>query len=433
MRPVGRRSLLIGSAGLALAACSGGGDDADPKASSGPKIHRPEEGNAVSAEDAAALRDRLNEAFRSGDVDQLVDLVDSEDYSREDVRSRWSRRFENFERLGFVEGEWFVGVPGGRTRNASGGSVEYSGGLVFAYQVKGSDAQPVVETYSSDFRKESEDAPLELLHLGEPQESYDPAFWDVAEIDAIETKHAWIAFRKGDAATAARVKGQIESGAAQAFDLMPRPKGVSKVFYALTWPEIDGELWGGVAVGDARAHAYYHSFVDPNALAKGQEKPADTKGLPQGTGRVGMHQDSLASDTERTACHEAIHILANQWLSAGGAPQWASEGLATWGERTAGGVMGEYGGRIRSAFGRFAAMYEKDPFDVDFYAKDQDVRFDNYLCSAAIFACLEDTKGRAAVFDTAQEFYSSSTGASDDPTVDRTQQIMARTRKWLRA
>ena len=431
MGQLDRRSLLIGSAGLALAACTKGASESDPEASSGPKIHRPEEGNAVTADDAAALRDRLNEAFRSGDADQLVELIDPEDFALDDVRKRWSRRFENFDRLGFVKGEWFVGVPGGRTRNAAGGAVEYSGSLVFAHRVEGADAQPVVETYASKFRKASEDAPLELMHLGEPTEHYDPAFWDVADIDAIETKHARIAFRKGDAATAARVKGQIESGAAKAFDLMPRPKGVSKVFYALTWPGIDGRLWGGVAVGDARAHAYYHSFVDPSALAKGQEKPTDTKGLPKGTGRVGMHQDSLDSDTERTACHEAIHILANQWLTSGGAPQWASEGLATWGDRGAGRVMQEYGGQIRSAFGRFAAMYEKDPFDVDFYAKNQDVRWENYLCSAAIFACLEDTKGRSAVFDTAQEFYSSSTGASDDPTVDRTQQIMARTRTWL--
>src|SRR5690606_2287467 len=131
------------------------------------------------------------------------------------------------------------------TRNAAGGAVEYDGDLVFAHQVEGCDAQQVVESYRATFRKKSEDAPLELLHLGDAEATFDPSIWDVAAVDVIETKHAWIVFREQDAARAKAFSGRIEAGARRAFDLMPRPKGVDKVFYTLTWPKIDGKLYGG--------------------------------------------------------------------------------------------------------------------------------------------------------------------------------------------
>lgn len=433
MNALDRRTLLVGSAGLLVASCSSGGSSPGGEATKGPKIHRPNAGNSVTQADVAGLRDQLNRAFASGDVEQLLQVVKGEDYALDDVRKRWSRRFENFGRLGFIDGEWYVGVPGGRTRNAAGGSVEYDGDLVFAHQVRGADGQQVVETYRAAFRKTDEKAPLELMRIGEPEESYDPSFWDVADIDAIETKHTYLAFRTKDAATAKRIAGTIEAGAKRAFDLMPRPKGVDKVFYALTWPQIDGKLWGGVAVGDADAHAYYHPFVDPEELAKGQKKAASAKGLPKGTGRVGMHQSSLArSDFEGVACHEAVHVLANQWIQPGAKATWAAEGLATWGDNGSAGLLRRDGGRIRGHFGRFVDVATKGA--EGFYDDDQDVRYNNYVCSAAVFAYLESERGRSAVFDEAEHYYGDPGQEGADGGLDkRTRKLFQDTRAWLSA
>jgi hypothetical protein len=432
MGSLDRRTLLVGSAGLFLAACSSGEGTPDATSTKGPKIFRPEAGNTVTPDDAKALADRLNRAFATGDVEKLLGVIDGEDYALEDVRERWSRRFDNFERLGFVEGQWYVGVPGGRTRNGAGGLVEYSGDLVFAHQVEGADGQQVVETYGADFRKAKEGAPLQLLRIGEPEESYDPSFWDVADIDAIETKHTYLAFRTKDAATAKRISAAVERGAARAFDLMPRPKGVDKVFYALTWPSVDGKLWGGVAVGEADAHAYYHPFVDPQALAKGQKTPSGAKGLPLGTGRVGMHQSSLSRpDFEDVCCHEGVHVLANQWLAGGGAPTWVAEGLAAWGERGTRRLLAEEGGRVRGHFARFVDTVPKG--SDAFYSKDPATRYANYVTAASVFAYLDAERGRSSVFDEAEHYYGTGASASEAQVDGRTRDLLAATRRWLGA
>ncbi len=329
-----RRTLLIGSAGLFLAGCSGGSDPKKAKPTSkGPNIVKPRTGNVVTEADLKDLTGRLNAAVKSGDIKQLMQVVDSEDFARGDFEKRWRRRLDNFNRLGFVDGEWYIGLPGGRTRNSAGGLVEYSGDLVFAHTIKGCDGQQVVESMRADYRKKSTKAPLELTHVGEVDAFFDPSIWDVAEIDAIETKHANIVFRLKDAKRAKAYASRIEAGAKRALQVMPNPKGVDKIFYALTWPAVDGKLWGGVAVGDADAHAYYHPFLDPKELARGQKEVAGNKGLPLATGRVGLHQGSFSRpDFEDVACHEAVHVLAEQWRGGGGAPIWAIEGLATWGE-----------------------------------------------------------------------------------------------------
>ena len=428
MDRIDRRTLLLGSAGLLLAGCSGGSEGHKPSPK-GPNIVKPRTGNVVTPEDTAALRDRFNTAFRSKDVEQLVKVIEPGDFAIDDVRRRWTRRFDNFDRLGFVEGEWYVGVPGGRTRNAAGGVVEYDGDLVFAHTVAGCDAQQVVESYRATFRKKSEDAPLELLHLGEAEATFDPSIWDVAKVDTIETKHAWIVFREKDAAKAKAFAGRIEAGAARAFDLMPRPKGVEKVFYALTWPQVDGKLYGGVAVGDALAHAYYHPFLDPDELATGQRRPSRAKGLPKATGRVGLHESSFRQpDFEDTACHEAIHVLANQWYASIDIPTWVVEGLATWGEGVPK-LMAERG-RMRSAFAQFQDVVPKG---YDEFHKSP-LEFEFYLCSGAIYACLEDEGGRDAVFEVAEAFYGSRDRDEAQEKLGRSEKdLLSATRKWLGA
>lgn len=433
MTRIDRRALLLGSAGLLVAGCSGGDPKGDKPSPKGPNIVKPRTGTVVTPEDTAALRDRLTTAMRSNDVGELLKVIDPEDFARGDFEKRWSRRLENFERLGFVDGEWYVGTPTGRTRNAAGGQVEYDGDLVFAHTVKGCDGQQVVESMRASFRKKSEDAPLELLHVGEVDSLFDPSIWDVADVDAIETDHAWIVFRGKDAARAKAFAGRIEAGTERAFELMPKPEGVEKVFFVLTWPAIDGKLWGGVAIGDADAHAYYHPFLDPAELARGQKKAAGSKGLPLATGRVGLHEASFARpDFEDVACHEAVHVLADQWNAGTGKPTWVAEGLATWGQNRPGSgrLVAREGGRIRSAFREFETVATKG-YD-EFH--DSPREYDFYMCSAAVFEHVAEEEGRDAAFETAAAFYSTEDRRAGAKKLGRSEKdLFASTRTWLRA
>lgn len=429
MSTIDRRTLLAGTAGLLVSACSGG--SSGPKQTKGPNIVKPNTGTVVTAADTAVIRDQLNAAVKARDVEQLIGIIDPEDFALDDVRAWWTRRFDNFKRLDFITSEWYVGVPAGRTRNAAGGQVEYDGDLVFAHQVDGCDGQQVVETYQASFRKKSEDAPLELMHLGKPSERYLPAFWDVGKIDAIETKHAYIAFRTKDAARAKAFRDRIEQGATRAFSAMPRPKGVDKIFYALTWPEIDGRLYGGVAVGDADAHEYVHRFVDPKQLAAGQEKATAKAGLPKATGRVGLHEASFRrSDFTEVAAHEGIHVLADQWNDRGDIPTWAVEGLAEWGEAGSSALMSRDGGRIRSFFRTFEKRALKGW--KEFHQGGHE--YEMYVCAAAVYAYLERQGGKDAVHEAAEAFYGSSLRQEAEEKLGRSEkELFASTRKWLGA
>lgn len=434
MTHVDRRTLLLGAAGSVVVAGCSSGDDAKPKGRDGPVIVEAEKGNVVTPEDTVVLRDKLDQAFATRDVEALMGLVGDQELS-EDFRKRWERRFGNFKRLGFVEGAWYVGVPSGRTRNASGGLVEYGGTLVFAHRVEGCDGQQVVESFNTDFRKKSTKAPLEILNVGEVEQYFDPSIWDVAEVDAIETKHAWIVFRTKDAKRAKASASRIEAGAKRAFGVMPRPKGVDKIFFGLTWPKVDGELWGGVGLGEADAHAYAHDFLDPAELATGQKKSAPSEGLPLATGRVGLHQSAFGRDDfEDIACHEGIHVLANQWGAHGTTPTWVVEGLAQWGQDRPGSgrLMGRDGRRIRSAFGGFQKVAPKD------FAAFHDVpdarEYANYVCAGAVFEYLDRKKGRDAVFETASAFYAAEDRKAGAKTLGTSEKdLLARTRKWLGA
>jgi hypothetical protein len=431
MHDMDRRTLLLGTAGLLLAGCGGGGSGSAPASrttSAGPNIVKPRTGNVVTAEDTAALRDRLNAALASRDVEQLVQLIDPDDFGIDDVRARWSRRYDNFERLGFVDGEWLVGLPSGRTRNGAGGTVEYDGDLVFAHRVSGCDAQQVVESYRASFRKKDADAPLELMSIGQAEASFDPSIWDVAAVDAIETDHAWIVFRRDDAQRAKASAGQIEAGARRAFEIMPRPRGVDKVMYALTWPAVDGKLYGGFAVGDALAHAYYHPFLSPDDLAAGQRTPVDAAGLPRATGRVGLHEASFSQgDLADTSCHEAVHVLANQWYRDGDTPIWAVEGLARWSEGVPKLLADR--GRILATFDQFEDVVPKDY--AAFHDSPQEYAF--YQCSAAIYAYLEDQGGRDLVFEVAEAFYGGNREDAADTIGRSEKELLAATRTWLTA
>jgi len=434
-----RRSVLMGSGALLLAGCADGqaGRQAGPSpatsaTTTGPNIVRQRTGNVVLPAHVESLTQQLNDAWATGDPDRVMSLVRGTGRGRRTAARALELRMRNFERLGMVEGRWYAGLPTERTRNASGGAVRYQADLVFAHQVEGCDPRPVVETSPAEFRKTSPDAPLELLQLGTPSSQFSPSFWDVAEIDVIATEHAWVAYRLADAGAARRLAPAIERGAARALATVPGHEGMSKIFYALTWPEVDGRLYGGVAVGDADAHAYYHPFLDPETLAAGQEKPAVEGDAPRATGRAGLHRSSWSRpDFEDVACHEAVHILANQWHSdLAFTPTWVVEGYAGWatdgGER----LMATGGGLIRSHFPQFLRIATGS--HADFHEVPSSVRLANYRCAAAVFACVEATRGAEAAHRVAQAFYTDPqrTQKLIGTTQDR---LLADTQKWLGA
>ena len=209
---------------------------------------------------------------------------------------------------------------------------------------------------------------------------------------------------------------------------MPRPKGVSKMFYALTWPAVDGKLYGGVAVGEALAHAYLHPYLSPADLSKGQRTPTDVKGLPKATGRVGLHEAAFAEgDIQDTACHEAVHILANQWYEAGDIPIWAVEGLATWAEQGRTRLLAQRD-RMRAEFSKFEKVV---PLGYDEF-HDTSSEYAFYLCSGAIYAAIEERAGRDGVFEVAEAFYGSTGREKAENKIGRTQkELVAEARKWI--
>ncbi len=433
--------MLLGSGAVLLTGCADGkaGPEAGPSTptatatATGPNIVKQRTGTVVLPEQTSALSAQLTEATSSADVQQLMDLIQRPRWDRKKIRTFWERRLRNFERLGFVDSRWYVGVPTDRTRNAAGGLVKYSGELVFAHTVQGCDAREVVETFDADFRMSSPEAPLELMHLGGSNADFAPSIWDVAEVDAIETEHARIVFGLGDAAVARSRADEIEEGARRAFDRIPNPRGVEKVLYALTWPEIDGQLYGGVAVGEADAHAYYHPFLDPATLATGQRKRADDADLPLATGRVGMHRSSLARrDFVDVACHEAVHVLACQWQDRSGHVPWATEGYAKWAEGGGAALMARWSGLIRSGFATFARTAPLGY--AEFHDVPPAVESANYLCAGAVYAYLEETRGAEAAHALAAAYYrhqDRADAAKEFGTSER--DLIAAARKWAGA
>ena len=433
MNDLDRRTVLLGSAGmLVLAGCSG--SDGKTKQDDGPVIVDQETGNLVMAKDTEALVKRLGEAFRAHDVAALAALVDPDSYD-DAFEKRWRRRSDNFERIGVVEGQWFVGAPSGRTRNSSGGLVEYDGDLVFGHRITDCDSRYVVESYGARFRKKSTDAPLEVLRVGEVQERFDPSIWDITEIDVITTKHAIIAFRGEDRARAKALAAEIDKGAARAKNIITPPKGVSKFFYVVGWGDISKTLYGGggSVILDSDGAAYSQRYLDPDELASGQKRPAEGKDAPlTATGRILLQPSLFGSSSARVtevACHEAAHLLCNQWGWASIMPNWVIEGIATWTglQPGSGRLMRENGGVIRSQFAAFRQRMQADDSYDGFHKTP--MRLVNYQCSGAVFEYLDQEEGRKRALQVAEGFY-----AEDRDLIGTTPDaLLAATQKWLGA
>lgn len=443
-----RRSLLVVSATGLLSGCSGGGDPAgSPSAratsafsgvpssaptSSGPNIVRPDAGTVLLPEDVTALTRQLSQATSSGEVGRLMDLLPADAILREDLEKWWARRLDGMRRIGGITTQWYLQVPSGRTRNGSGGPVEVDVVFAFGHRIPGCDAQMVVEQVHGSIRKAGPEASIELLGLSTtPDDRVTPAVWDVSPIRALHTDHTVIVFRPQDAAVAKARAAEIEEGARRAFAAMPRPRGVSKVFYALTWPEVDGKLWGGVSTADADAHAYHHHFLNPDDLAKGNRVAAGRRGMPLSTGRVGLHQAALGRPDFIELCtHEAVHVLAEQWAGLPDEPPtWVVEGLATW--AATGDELASWRSQARTHWAAFTDVAGRGPEQYElFHHSPLESVF--YRCGALVFAWLEATEGRQAALDVARAYYGSGYREEAEQAMGRTQaELLAGTRSWL--
>lgn len=426
-----RRRLLIGSAAYALLVGCGGGTTAKekkPREADGPVIIEQGGGNAVTAADVAALVSSLNAAFDDRDLQRLLELTGTPlDPSFEE---HWSHRLENFERLDLVEGQFFVGEPDGRGRNASGGPLEYRGDVVFAHQVRGCDAREVVEVSKATFTKASAEAPLKIDSIG-LIEGFAPAIWDIATVDALVTDHTIIVYRPQDKTIAQRSAASIEAGAKRAFGLMPRPEGVDKILIAIVPKDVGDTLWDGPASPEALGAGYPHEYLDPGELAKGQSVPVAAEGQAVGTARIAIFTEKLDSQqwAEDTACHEIVHALACQWGML--VPAWAAEGLAKWGElKTRGGDVLPQRDAVRRAYAGFRKRMNNPR--VKFYADDPGGL--NYECASATFAYLDSTAGTARVLEVASALYRTTDADQLTAMIGVDQDgLFAATQKWLDA
>ena len=431
-----RRTLLMGSAGLMfLTACGGGsgGTKIVPttKQDYGPVINEQGAGNAVTPKDVAVLVAALNAAFDGRDLDRLLELVGVTTVTPgdKDLRERWAYRLDNFERNDIVSGEFFVGLPDGRGRNSSGGPLEYRGSVVFGHRVRDCDSRDVVEVFGATFVKDSAKAPLVIDGLGGTPDGFAPAIWDVAKVDIIVTDRAVVAFREQDREVVVKAAAELDAGVKQAFDLMPKPAGVEKVFFAVAWEGVRDTLWGGPNNPETSGAAYSHRYVDPAKLAAGQTVAAVGAGQPIATARVALNPNAFEPGMVRDVSrHEAVHALANQW--GVGAPSWVAEGLAQWYDNQ---VDPTTFRQQRDAIARsFPGFRRRTQKDASFYENDPDGL--NYQCAAAIFEHLDRTEGRQRVFEVASTYYGNAQeyqmaeliGVDEDG-------LLAATQKWLGA
>ncbi len=396
--------MVAGVAGVLLAGCSDGGSKASApgpgKSTSatpdGPIIHTQDAGNVITTEDIEALVGRLGEALRHADVETMRTVVP-------DLKvGEWQRRLENLRRFPTSDVGFVLDETLDRMVNAAGGPVEIEADVALTHRISDVDSRPVVQTYHATMRKATPDSPLEILGLDGPRDPISPAPWDLRGWEMVEGRHSWVAVRT---AMVDRVRANIASvdaGAARAMELIAPPDGVSKLFFAVA--EVGDPLFGN---GDYRPErdgfAIRAGYVDPAEVAR-TGKSAGPRAAYAGS-RLMLRPGAFDSPARATAVamHEAVHGLAYQW---GDSDPWPAEGLATWGEVGSGaGVRAEYGGLVRSGFAGFRErMRGRNVIDGGVFQAEPHVST-NYGCAAAVFAFMEDRRGRDGALDFGRACY----------------------------
>lgn len=433
---LGRRALLLGAAGTALAGCgSGSGRSAatPSPSSSGPIIHGQDAGTVILDADVDTLVSGLTRALEAGDVRAMAGLVPDLD------EAEWRRRLDILGRfpmreLRFDVDRTFIG----RQTNASGGALTTDVRLFLIHQLEAADSVPVVQEYTSEVTKADPDAELVFGGLSGPHSLNFPAPWDLpGDWQVLTAPHAVLAFRAPQRAVAERWLEPLSEGIGRAMAMVPTPAGVTRLLVAMDEP--DSPLFlrdqPNDVVRDRGGFAARAQYLDPDSLTA--ETELDEEEGPRATSRIVVHPGMITSDADAVdlGTHEAAHALAGQWGLGG--DTWAVEGFAMWVESGGGdGLMRRSGSEIRAAFSSYRGRMRNGaglPQDV-FQKADAATVHANYVCSGAVLAYLEATHGREQVIDLVRRIYDLSglnpkvfrgVGARD------LADLLARTEAWL--
>jgi hypothetical protein len=399
-RRLDRRALLLGAAGTALVAGCGDGSGTAKKAkSSGPIIRSQDPGTVIATDDIKGLVTRLNAALRDGDVAGMRSVIPDLDVREWRSRLRSMRNFP-LEDLGFVFED-----SSDRQVNASGGPLDINVNVVLTHRIKGCDSRVVVQPYSARLTKQDKDAEVRAESFSGPAE--DDAPWDLPGTwDVIEGKHVVVAARDSRLPLLKGYLGAIDEGAAAAMQIVAPAGGISKM--SITVAEENSTVFGGLDM-DRTGFAARMTYIDPEVAAReGVKARKDSDAFA--TSRIVLRPTVFTSQSyvRETALHESIHGLALKWGFAPGS--WIAEGLATWADSglAAGYRRSSNAGLAKAGFSafrrRFLGFRATDDYDL-FQRQDAHTVQTNYACSGAVYACIDDTEGRARALELGRLLY----------------------------
>lgn len=396
-----RRALLLGAAGAALVTgCGGKGAATSKKASpSGPIIRSQDPGTVIATEDIKGLVTRLNTALRAGDVRGMKAAVPDLDVREWTSRLRSMGNFP-LEDLGFVFED-----SSDRQVNASGGPLDINANVVLTHRIKGCDSRVVVQPYSARLTKADKAAEVRAESLSGPHE--DDAPWDLPGTwDVIEGDHVVVAARDNRLPLLRQYLGAIDEGAAAAMRIVAPAGGISKM--SITVAEAGSTVFGGLDM-DRNGFAARMTYIDPEVAAREgvrARKDSDAFATSRIVLRPGVF--TSASYVRETALHESIHGLALKWGFGPG--PWIAEGLATWADSglAAGFRRSANVGLAKTGFPafrrRFLGLEATDDYPL-FQRQDARTVQTNYACAGAVYACIDDTEGRARALELGRLLY----------------------------
>lgn len=398
---IDRRALLLGATGTALVAGCGGGGGTKPKAakSSGPIIREQDPGTVIATEDIKGLVTRLNTALRKGDVRGMKAAIPDLDVHEWTARLRSMRNFP-LEDLGFVFED-----SSDRQVNASGGPLDITANVVLTHRIKGCDSRVVVQPYDARLIKQDKDAEVRAESFTGPLD--DDAPWDLPGTwDVIEGDHVVVAARDHRLPLLRQYLGAIDEGAAAAMQIIAPAGGISKM--SITVAEESSTVFGGLDM-DRVGFAARMVYIDPEVAAReGVRARKDSDAFA--TSRIVLRPSVFTTQSyvREASLHESIHGLALKWGFQPG--PWIAEGLATWADSglAAGYRRSSNAGLAKAGFssfrGRFLGL--RATLDDDLFQRQDDRTVQtNYACAGAVYACIDDTEGRARALELGRLLY----------------------------
>lgn len=425
---IDRRALLLGAAGTALVAgCGGGGTKPKAAKSSGPIIREQDPGTVIATEDIKDLVTRLNTALRKGDVRGMKAAIPDLEVGEWTARLRSIRNFP-LEDLGFVFED-----SSDRQVNASGGPLDIDANVVLTHRIKGCDSRVVVQSYSAQLSKKDKDAEVRAESLSGPLDEND-APWDLPGTwDVIEGKHVVVAARDHRLPLLRQYLGAIDDGAAAAMKIVAPAGGISKM--SITVAEKSSQVFGGLDM-DRVGFASRMDYIDPEVAAReGVKARKDSDAFA--TSRIVLRPSVFTSQSyvRETSLHESIHGLALKWGSGPG--PWIAEGLATWADSglAAGYRRSANVGLAKAGFSSFRRRFLGFEATLNyelFQRQDAHTVQTNYACSGAVYACIDDTEGRARTLELGRLLYAHPLVTAMEKFGEGTQdKLFGKVEKWV--